>query len=236
MTESSLLPWPWLHHTKTHFLFFTWTLKCISHSMLLNRFGLLPLSPETFLHQIRPMWYGVFLQRCNTFAVLIISVVCADDQWIASLWLNNNNKKRASQHTCCLLCVSCPRRELCCSLWCSSAPQLWKCLFIQDAVARPAGCSLTAFWQSHITSSWALDNHPLSRTLSYLSRLEALQFYHAHAVFLFFFFFFPGRLAFSSHVLFIYHLYTEFPMTSSVSAGFLKTGWIICCGSPRPDR
>lgn len=112
----------------------------------------------------------------------------------------------------CLLCMSCPRRELCCSLWCSSAPQLWKCLFIQDAVARPAGCSLTAFWQSNITSSWALDNHPLSRTLSYLSRLEALQFYHAHAVFSSFFFsrsvgfFSPCFIYLSS----LYRIYNDF--------------------------
>lgn len=212
----------------SHKASFPFLLECISHSMLEIDLVSLLFSPETYPTQMR----------------LYDARVCGigvrpDDRWIASLWLHfKKKKKQKAPHTCSLLCVSCPWRELCCSLWCSSALQLWKCLFIQDAVARPAGSSLTAFWQSNITSSWAQDNHPLSRTLSYLSRLEALQFYHAHAVISFFFF--SSRTVGFFAPCFIY-LSPLFWILNDLFClrRLLKTGWIIWCGSllpPHPDR
>lgn len=172
--------------------------------------------------------------------VCIIAVVCwCSANSIIMIKQQQPNKRSLSAHG--LLTVAPGGNVAAVFGWRCSAPAFWKGLFfIQDAVARPAGCSLTAFWQSNITSSWAWDNHPLSRTLSYLSRLEALHFYHAHAVFFPSFLFFPRLVGFFSlHVLFIYRLYTEFKMTPSASAGCLKTGGIIWCGSPllpHPDR
>lgn len=177
MTETLIVTMTMTPPSHQDSLFLSWTLKCVSPSMLVKRFGLFLFSPETSLHPIRPMWHGVFLQLvmqyfCGTHH---ISCVC---WWSANSIVMIKLKKKLNQPLSILaankLCVSCPRRELCCSLWRLSAAQLWKCVFIQDALARAAGCSLTAFWQSNITSSWAPDNHPLSRTLSYLSTLEAL--------------------------------------------------------------
>lgn len=116
------------------------------------------------------------------------------------------------------------------SFW--SAPQLWKCLLIQGTAARPAACSLTAFWQSNITSSWAQDNRPLSRTLSYLSRLEALQFYHAHAPF----FSPPSRSVGFSSPCFIY-LRSLYRILNNLFClcGVVEAGWVIwCCSLPAP--